>query len=93
VVAAFNIESLLAGMFSHHGPTMIVVRQVLFNPGKPLVTAMTPLLFHDDNNCWKQEKQVVMSSVGRRCCYMLEGGPAGYDAEPTMLGRQAQNSN
>jgi hypothetical protein len=36
-------------------------------------------------NCWKKEKQVVMLSVGRQCCYMLEGGPAGYDAEP-MLG-------
>jgi hypothetical protein len=47
---------------------------------------MALLFFHDDNNCWKQEKQVVMLSVGRRCCYMLEGGPAGYDAEPMLAG-------
>jgi hypothetical protein len=93
VVAVFGVKSLLAGMFHHHRPTMIVVGQALFNPGKPLVTAMALLFFHDDNNCWKQEKQVVMSSVGTRSCYVLEGGPAGYeDAEP-MLGRQAQNSN
>jgi hypothetical protein len=89
-VAAFHVESLLVSMFHHHRPTMIVIHQVLFNPGKSLVTAMTSLFFHDDNNCWRQKKQLVMSSVGGRCCYMLERGSSGYDTEP-MLDRQAQN--
>jgi hypothetical protein len=41
---------------------------------------------------WKQDKQVVISSVGGSCWYVLEGGPWGYDAEP-MMGWQAQFSN
>jgi hypothetical protein len=41
---------------------------------------------------WKQDKQVVISSVGRNYWYMLEGGPWGYDAEP-MTGWQAWHSN
>jgi hypothetical protein len=89
---AFDIKSLLAGMFHHHRLTMIVVCQVLFNPGKPLVTAMALLFFHEDNNCWKQEKQVVMSSSGGRCCYVFKVGSAGYDAEPMPV-RQAWKSN
>jgi hypothetical protein len=44
VVVAFDVKSLLVGMFHHHGLTMIVVyAEVLFNPSKPLVTAMAPL--------------------------------------------------
>jgi hypothetical protein len=55
---------------------MIVVCQVLFNPSKPLVTAMAPLFFHDDNNsCLEAGQQVVISSVGGSCSYVLEGGP------------------
>jgi hypothetical protein len=36
---------------------------------------------------WKHDKQVVISSVGGSCWYVLEGGPWGYDAEPMMVGR------
>jgi hypothetical protein len=41
---------------------------------------------------WKQDKQVVISSVGGSCWYVLEGGPWGYDIEP-MTGWQARHSN
>jgi hypothetical protein len=40
----------------------------------------------------KQDKQVVISSVGGSCWYVLEGGLWGYDAEP-MTGWQARHSN
>jgi hypothetical protein len=33
---------------------------------------------------WRQDKQVVISSVDGSCWYVLEGGPWGYDAEPMM---------
>jgi hypothetical protein len=36
---------------------MIVVRKVLFNPSKPLVTAMAPLFFHDNNNSFLEAGQ------------------------------------
>jgi hypothetical protein len=36
---------------------MIVVRQVLFNLREPLVTAMAPLSFHDDNNSFLEAGQ------------------------------------
>jgi hypothetical protein len=42
MVAAFDNESLLVGMFHYHRLTMIVVCQVLFNPSKPLVTSLFP---------------------------------------------------
>jgi hypothetical protein len=72
---------------------MIVVCQVLFNPSKPLVTAMAPLFFHDENNsCLEAGQQVVISSVGGSCSYVLEGGRSGYDAEP-MTAWQARDSN
>jgi hypothetical protein len=41
---------------------------------------------------WKQDKQVVISSVVGSCWYVLEGGPWGYNAEP-MMGWQAQHTN
>jgi hypothetical protein len=41
------------------------------------------------NLAWKQDKQVVISSVGGSCWCMLEGGPWDYDAEP-MTGWQAR---
>jgi hypothetical protein len=40
---------------------------------------------------WKHDKQVVISSVGGSCWYVLEGGPWGYDAEP-MMGWQAHSN-
>jgi hypothetical protein len=36
---------------------MIVVRQVLFNPSKSLVTAMAPLFLDDDNNSCSEAGQ------------------------------------
>jgi hypothetical protein len=54
---------------------------------------MAPLFFHDDNNsCLVAGQQVVISSVGGSCSYVLKGGPWGYDAEP-MTGWQARHSN
>jgi hypothetical protein len=60
---------------------MIVVHQVLFNPSKPLVTAMAPLFFHDDNNscleagqagsdikCWRELLILVGGSSKRLWC-------------------------
>ncbi len=41
---------------------------------------------------WKHDKQVVISSVGGSCWYMLEGGLWGYDTEPMMCW-QAWHSN
>jgi hypothetical protein len=41
---------------------------------------------------WKQDKQVVISSVGGSCWYVLEGGLWGYDTEP-MMGWQLRHSN
>jgi hypothetical protein len=54
---------------------MIVVCQVLFNPGKPLVTAMALLFYHDNKlleegkagsnvECW----EAVLLYVGGRSC-------------------------
>jgi hypothetical protein len=57
---------------------MIVVCQVLFNPSKPLVTAMAPPFFHDDNNSCLEAGQA--------------GSDRGYDAEP-MTDWQAWHSN
>jgi hypothetical protein len=67
VVAAFD-KSLLAGMFHYHCPTMIVVRQVLFNPSEPLATAMAPFFsMMATTLAWKQDKQIVISSDGGSC--------------------------
>jgi hypothetical protein len=39
---------------------MIVELQVLINPSKPLVTAMAPLFFHDDNNFCLEAGQALV---------------------------------
>jgi hypothetical protein len=61
---------------------MIVVHKVLFNPSEPLVTAMAPLFFHDENNsfleagqagsdikCWQE----VLINVGGKPKRLLMG--------------------
>jgi hypothetical protein len=50
---------------------MIVVGKVLFNLSEPLVTAMAPLLFHDDNNSFLEAGYIkywweVLINVGER---------------------------
>jgi hypothetical protein len=63
-------------MEEQHNMDSLVPKEPAILKDKMRHLAMAPLFFHDVNNsCLEAGQQVVISSVGGSCSYVLEGGP------------------